>query len=310
MGSPELAVFPLQVLILNGHEVAAVYTCPDKPGRRGRDPLPTPVKQAALALDLPVIQPASLKNVMVQEELADLKPEVVIVAAYGQILPQEVLDIPPYGCINIHPSLLPKYRGAAPVQAAILSGERFAGVSVMLLDAGWDTGPVFCRAQIPVMDRDTTLSLSPRLFQAGAFMLLDVLSALPGGKRIPLPQDNEEASYFPEITREEARLDWNLSAVDIWRKVRAYQPWPEAYTLWEGKQLKIIEAIPVGGDENLEPGVVVAVPSGEKGSGIFPGVAAGRGVLKLSRVQIEGKRAVTGDEFIRGYRDFIGSMLN
>jgi methionyl-tRNA formyltransferase len=309
MGSPELAVFPLQALILNGYEVAAVYTRPDKPGGRGREPLPTPVKKAALDLKLPVIQVASLKNAPAREQLAGLKPEAVVVAAYGQMLPQEVLDIPRYGCLNIHPSLLPQYRGASPVQAAILSGDRFAGVSVMLLDAGWDTGPVFCRAQIPILEGDTTFSLSPRLFQAGTFMLLDVLASLPSGERAPVPQDQAKASYYPEITREEARIDWHASAVDIWRRVRAYQPWPEAYTLWQGKQVKIIEAAPIPGEVTLDIGKVVAIPSAGNTAGTFPGVAAGQGILKLLKVQIEGKRPMAADEFIRGQRDFIGSVL-
>jgi methionyl-tRNA formyltransferase len=310
MGSPDLAVFSLQALILNGHEVAAVYTRPDKPGGRGRDPLSTPVKKAALALNLPVRQPASLKNAQVQEQIAELKPEAVVVAAYGQILPPEVLNIARYGCLNIHPSLLPRYRGASPVQAAILSGDCFAGVSVMLLDAGWDTGPVFCQAQIPILEQDTTLSLSPRLFQAGTFMLLDVMAALPSGKRVPLPQDQARSSYFPEITREEAKIDWQLPAGDIWRRVRAYQPWPEAYTLWAGKQLKIVEALPVAGSEILEPGRVLALAAEGNSAGIFPGVAAGQGVLKLLKVQIEGKRLMAGDEFMRGQRGFIGAMLH
>jgi methionyl-tRNA formyltransferase len=309
MGSPELAVFTLQALISDGHEVAEVYTRPDKPGGRGREELSTPVKKAALALNLAVRQPGSLKNALVQEQIAAQKPEAVVVAAYGQILPPEVLNIARYGCLNIHPSLLPKYRGASPVQAAILSGDCFAGVSVMQLDAGWDTGPVFCQAQVPILDQDTTLSLSPRLFEAGTFMLLDVLAALPSGKRAPLPQDQARASYFREITREEARIDWHLPAVDIWRRVRAYQPWPEAFTFWEGKQLKIIEALPVAGNENLEPGRVEALAAGGGSAGLFPGVAAGQGRLKLLKVQIEGKRIMAADEFMRGQRGFIGAVL-
>ncbi len=309
MGSPELAVITLQALIFNGHEIAAVYTRPDKPGGRGRDPLSTPVKKAALNLGLPVIEAASLKTASAGEQLAGFKPEAVVVAAYGQMIPQEVLDIPPYGCLNIHPSLLPRYRGASPVQAAILSGDLFAGVSVMLLDAGWDTGPVFCRAQVPVLDKDTTASLSPRLFQTGTYLLLDVMASLPSGNPRPVPQDQSEASYFPEITKEEAKIDWRSSAVDIWRQVRAYQPWPEAYSLWQGKQVKIIEAEPVAGEANPEPGKVVVLPAAGNSAGKFPCVAAGIGFLRLLKVQIEGKRIMAADEFMRGQRDFAGSRL-
>ncbi len=309
MGSPELAVIPLQALILNGHVIIAVYTRPDKPAGRGREPLATPVKKAALELNLPVVQAASLKNPQAAEQLAGLKPDAVVVAAYGQILPQAVLDIPRFGCINIHPSLLPKYRGASPVQAAILSGDDFAGVSVMRLDAGWDTGPIFCRAQIPILSQDTTASLSPRLFQAGSSMLLEVLASLPAGKRTAAPQNEAEASYFPEITKEEGRVDWRLPAVDIWRRVRAFQPWPEAYTSWQGKQLKILEAAPVPDIESPGPGRVVALPAELRDSGTSFGVGAGKGILGLVKVQLEGKRAMAADEFFRGQRDAAGSLL-
>jgi methionyl-tRNA formyltransferase len=309
MGSPELAVFPLQSLILNGHEIAAVYTRPDKPAGRGREPLATPVKKAALNLNLPLIQAASLKNPQAVEQLAGLKPEAIVVAAFGQILPQAVLDIPRYGCINIHPSLLPKYRGASPVQAAILAGDSFAGVSVMRLDAGWDTGPLFCRAQVSILSQDTTASLSPRLFQAGASMLLEVLASLPAGKRTAFPQNEAEASYFPEITREEGKIDWRLSSTVIWRRVRAFQPWPETYTSWQGKQLKIIEALPIVNGEALEPGRVAALSAHQNPAGCSWGVGTGQGILGILKVQIEGKRVMAAEEFIRGQRDFIGSML-
>jgi methionyl-tRNA formyltransferase len=227
-----------------------------------------------------------------------------------------VLELPRYGCINIHPSLLPKYRGASPVQAAILAGDVFAGVSVMLLDAGWDTGPVFCRAQVPILPQDTTASLSPRLFQAGSGLLLEVLASLPSGKRSPVPQNAAEATYFPEIKREEGKIDWRLSAPEIWRRVRAYQPWPETYTFWQGKQLKIQDAAPLtsGISADLlpgsaEPGRVVALPAEVAHSGAALGVGTGQGVLAVSRLQIEGKQAMSAKQFVRGQRDFIGSLL-
>jgi methionyl-tRNA formyltransferase len=309
MGSPDLAVITLNELILNRHEIAAVYTRPDKPAGRGREPLATAVKKAALELNLPVVQALSLKNPQAVEALAALKPEAIVVAAFGQILPPAVLSLPRYGCLNLHPSLLPRYRGASPVQAAILAGEKFAGISVMLLDAGWDTGPLYCRAQVPILPWDTTVSLSPRLFQIGSALLLDVLAALPAGKRQAAPQNEAEASYFPEITREEGKIDWRLSAEEIWRRVRAFQPWPEAYTSWQEKQLKISEVVPLSELESPGPGYVVSLAAQGKAAGLSWGVGTGKGILGVLRVQVEGKRSMTADEFIRGQRGFTGSVL-
>jgi methionyl-tRNA formyltransferase len=308
MGSPEFAIPVLQLLLLNRHNIPAVYTRPDKPAGRGRASLAPPVKEAALTWNLPVIQVPSLKTPEAAEQLAGFQPEAIVVAAFGQILPQAVLDIPSYGCLNIHPSLLPKYRGASPVMAAILAGDEFAGVSVMRLDAGMDTGPILSRAQIPLLARDTAGSLTPRLFQAGARMLLEVLAVLPRGKLLPEPQNNEEASYTREVTKEEGKIDWNLSAVDIWRRVRAYQPWPEAYTFWQGKQLKIIEAVPLTGEVSQGPGQLVALPSQKPIKAAF-GVGTGEGVLGVLKLQIEGKRPVSAEEFIRGQRNFLGTVL-
>jgi methionyl-tRNA formyltransferase len=309
MGSPEFAISPLKLLIANGHHIAAVYTRPDKPGGRGREPLATPVKQTALSLNLPVVQVPGFKKAEAVDQLAGYKPEAIVVAAFGQILPQSVLDIPCYGCLNIHPSILPKYRGPSPVIATLLAGDEFAGVSVMRLDAGMDTGPVFSRAQVPILAQDTAESLTARLFQIGAYMLLEVLALLPWDKAIPEPQNEAEATYTREITREDGRIDWSLSALEIWRRVRAYHPWPEAYTFWQGKQLKILEAIPLTGGKAPDVGRVVALlPTRNPAQAAF-GVETGDGVLGVKKVQIEGKRAMTAAEFIRGQRDFVGSIL-
>ena len=251
----------------------------------------------------------NFKNPAAVEQLARFRPEAIVVAAFGQILPQAVLDIPCYGCINIHPSLLPKYRGASPAAAAILAGDEFAGVSVMRLDAGMDTGPIFSRAQIPILPQDTAGSLTAKLFQIGARMLLEVLADLPGGKWLPEPQNDAEASYTREITKEEGRIDWELPAIDIWRQVRAYQPWPEAYTYWQEKQLKIIEAVPLSAKASGETGKVVALLSDQMQSGASFGIVTGNGLLGVLKVQIEGKRAITAGEFVRGQRDFIGAIL-
>jgi len=309
MGTPEYAIPPLEYLVFNHHEVVAVYTRPDKPAGRGLQSVSPPVKNAALSLGIPVFQTASFKNPETVEQLKNFRPEAIVVAAFGQILPQSVLEIPRYGCLNIHPSLLPKYRGPSPVPAAILAGDNFIGVSVMQLDAGMDSGPVFTRAQVSVFDHDTTATLLPKLFRIGAWMLLEVLVVLPAGKVLPEPQDHTMATITHEITREQGLIDWKQSAVEIWRRIRAYQPWPEAYTYWQGKQLKILEAVPLTGSPGTEAGRVIQIePAGGNLADGF-GVVTGSGILKVLKVQLQGKRAMTAAEFLRGQRGFIGSFL-
>jgi methionyl-tRNA formyltransferase len=307
MGSPEQAVFPLEQLLLNGHRIEAVYTRPDKPAGRGREILSTPVKRAALARDLPVVQVPSLKAPAAAEQLAAFKPEAIVVAAFGQLLPQTVLDIPRYGCLNVHPSLLPKYRGAAPVISSILAGDDFAGVSVMRLDAGMDSGPVFSRAQVPVLLNDTAESLTPRLFHIGTQILLEVLAQLPAGKIVPRPQDAALATYTGEIAREAGKIDWRLTAAEIGRMARAYQPWPEAYTFWQGKQITIKEAVVLPAADELAPGKVAALPQNAAGAAFAVGTGGGR--LGVIRLQIAGKKALSAAEFLRGQRDFLGAVL-
>jgi methionyl-tRNA formyltransferase len=307
MGSPDFTIDVLMLLQLNGHHITAVYTRPDKPAGRGREALPPPIKTAALALGLPVIQVANFKEPQAVEQLRDFKPQAIVVAAYGQLLPQSVLDIPQYGCLNIHPSLLPEYRGPSPVTAAILGGKEFAGVSVMLLDAGMDSGPVFYRSQIPLLDEDTAASLTPKLFKIGAGMLLEVMAQLSGGNIKPQKQDGSLATITGEVEKSDGLIEWNLPAVQIWRQVRAYQPWPEAYTVWQGKQLKIKEAVPLKTADKLEPGRVMPISSAAPGIGFAVGSA--EGILGIKTVQIEGKRAMSAAEFLRGQKDFIGLKL-
>jgi methionyl-tRNA formyltransferase len=305
MGTPDFGVTPLQHLVLNQYEVAAVYTQPDRVAGRGRSLVSSPVKKAAEDLGLPVIQPSSFREKEVVAELASLKPDVIVVAAFGQILPQSVLDIPEYGCINMHPSLLPEFRGASPVTAAILAGDEFTGVSIMLLDAGMDTGPVLAQAQIPISARDTTGSLTSKLSLIAAQLLLEVLPSWVKGELTPRPQNDAEATYCGTIAKEEGEIDWSLPAADIWRRVRAFQPWPGSYTRWQGKQLKIIEAVPLPGEETLRAGQVVAFQKGEAGFRI----GTGEGVLGVLRVQLEGKRAMSAGEFLRGQRKIAGAVL-
>ena len=305
MGTPEFAVSPLEHLILNRYRVAAVYTRPDKVAGRGRSLASSPVKRVAMRWKLPMVQPVSFREAGVVEQLAGFCPDVVVVAAFGQILPQSVLDIPRYGCINIHPSLLPKFRGASPVAAAILAGSEFTGVSIMLMDSGLDTDPVLARAQIAISAQDSTGSLTTKLSLIAARLLLEVLPRCSRDELTPRPQDEAEATYSSVLSKKEGAIDWHQSAVDIWRQVRALHPWPGCYARWQGRQLKIIKAVPLPGERTLEAGQVAAV---NKEGAVF-GVNTGDGVLGILRVQLEGKRAMSAAEFHRGQRQFIGAIL-
>jgi len=305
MGSPGFAVPPLEHLILNHYQVAAVYTQPDKPAGRGRSLVSTPVKRTAIAHKLPVIQPASLKDAAAVAQLAGFHPDIIVVAAFGHILPQPVLDLPRYGCINLHPSLLPRFRGASPVASAILAGDDFTGVSVMLMDKGLDTGPILARAQIPISALDTTGSLTAKLSLIAAQLLLEVLPHWLRGELTPQPQNEAEAIYSASISKEAGEINWHLPAVDIWRRVRAFYPWPGCYARWREKQLKIIEAVPLPGEGTVEVGQVVAI----EGTKAAFGVGTGSGILGVVTVQMEGRRAMSAADFLRGQRQFVGTML-
>jgi methionyl-tRNA formyltransferase len=305
MGTPDFAVPALEKLIDGGYEVAAVYTQPDKAAGRGRVVEEPPVKKAALRHNLTVLQPENFKSAETKRQLLELKPDTIVVAAFGQILPRSVLEIPAFGCINIHPSLLPKYRGVAPVPAAILNGEEFTGVSIMLMDKGIDTGPVLTSVHVPVLQQDTTETLMQKLANTSAQLLLDTLPGWFRKEITPQLQNNGEATYTKMLTKEAGEIDWKLPAVQIWRQVRAYQPWPGSYTRWQGKQLKILEAVPLTGEVTGEAGTVLNVNKNEAAFG----VVTGNGILGVKKVQMEGKKAVTADEFLRGQRQFIGAKL-
>jgi methionyl-tRNA formyltransferase len=303
MGSPRFAVPSLEYLVSGGYEVAAVYTQPDRTGGRGRSLAASPVKEAALALGLTVVQPESLKAPDAVEQLADFKPEIIVVAAFGQMLPESVLSLPRLGGLNVHASLLPKFRGASPVAAAILAGEGFSGVSIMLIEERMDSGPVLARAQIPIADIDTTDSLGEKLSVVGAGLLGEVLVGWTRGELSPQPQDEAKATYCRPIAKDDGEIDWYLSALEIWRRVRAFYPWPGCFTRWRGKTLKIIEAAPLSPKTSAKAGEVVALDSGGFGIG------SGEGTLNVLKVQLEGKQALSAAEFLRGQRDFIGAVL-
>ena len=302
MGTPEFAIAPLRNLVLNSYEVAAVYTKKDKLSGRGQEMSFSAVKREALALSLKVVQPGSLRKPEALVELASFAPDIIVVAAFGQILPPEVLSLPRFGCINIHPSLLPRHRGAAPVVSTILTGDAWGGVSIMRMDEGLDTGPILTRSQVLVRSDDTTASLSERLSLMSAYMLADILPQWMRGEIKPQPQDDTMATYFRPIAKEAGEINWHLPAVDIWRQVRAYQPWPGSFTRFNAKVLKILEVWPIECDAPNPAGTVVALGKG-------CGVVTGSGILELRRLQIEGKQAMSAADFIRGQRGFIGSIL-
>lgn len=304
MGTPQFAVPMLESLVTSTCQLVAVYTQPDRPAGRGHRAAVSPVKKAALARGLPVIQRQSLKPKEAVEELAGFQPDLIVVAAYALILGAEVLALPAFGCLNVHFSLLPRHRGAAPVASAILCGDETTGVTVMLMDCGMDTGPIVAQEQVTVSPEDTTESLSFRLAGAGAALLLGVLPKWVGGELKPQAQDESRATYSKLIAAEDGEIDWSLSAIELRRRVRAYSPWPGSYTWWQGRRLKIYEAVPCEGVIIGEPGQVMALtePPGA-------GVITGDGILRLVQVQLEGKQRMPIPDFLRGQRDFDGSVL-
>ena len=308
MGTPEFAVPALNALLRDGYDVVGVLTRQDQPAGRGQQIEISPVKQAARESGLPIQQPRTLRSADALAALTALAPDLIVVAAYGLILPQAVLDLPRFGCVNVHGSLLPRHRGAAPIAAAILAGDAEAGVSIMLMDAGVDTGPVLGTAALPIASDDTTGSLTAKLARLGGELLIATLPRYLAGEIVPQPQPTDGATYAPRLEKEAGKINWREPAAIIERKVRAYQPWPSAYTSWNGQRLKILRAGGTGegqgaGSGGRNPGEVIA---GERGA---VGVVTGDGVLWLEEVQAAGKRPMLASAFVAGARGFIGSRL-
>jgi methionyl-tRNA formyltransferase len=305
MGSPGFAVPSLESLVRANHDITVVYTQPDRPAGRGRFLVAPPVKLAAREIGLPVVQPESMKSPETLSQLAGFKPDVIVVCAFGQILTQAVLDVPLYQCVNVHFSLLPRHRGASPVAAAIIAGDEYTGVSIQLVRAKLDTGPVLASAAVPVSPRDNTGTLTAKLSVVGAHLLDEALLGWFRRDREPRPQDDSKATYISRIKREEGEIDWHLTALEIWRRVRAFNPWPGSYTIWQGKQLKILDAVPVSTDLAPEPGQVVSLDSREA----VLGVGTREGVLGILEVQLEGGKAMSASDFLRGHRELTGASL-
>ena len=312
MGSPEFAVPSLAAVHKGGYRIVGVYTQTDKPSGRGKTIDMPPVKQYAVANGLPVFQPATLKNPQALTDLTLLEPDVLIVAAYGKILPDSIVNLAPFGCINVHPSLLPLYRGATPIPASILNGDTETGVSIMMIKPGpVDSGPLLAQTKTPIDSSDTTGTLTKKLADTGAELLVNTLHEWlqhqgDDQKITPVEQDSSKATVVKLIKKEDGEIDWALPARHIWLHVRAYNPWPTAYTRWNGKLLKILEAEPTKEMESdKKHGTIIAL----KQKDLMCGVITGGGILGLKTLQLEGRNATSSTSFINGAKDFIGSVL-
>jgi methionyl-tRNA formyltransferase len=295
-GTPEFSVPALEALLASRHRVLAVYTQPDRPAGRGQQVTMSAVKQCALGHQLAVEQPQTLKDPAAVERLAQWSADMMIVVAYGLLLPKAVLETPRLGCVNIHASLLPRWRGAAPIQRAIQAGDKESGVTIMQMDVGLDTGPMLLERVTPLDPRETAASLHDRLAALGAAAIIEAIDAIAAGVASPREQPKEGATYAAKIRKEEALIDWSRAAVDIDRQVRAFNPWPIAETRLNGQQLRVWEAVALANRSSAAPGTVISTST----AGIE--VATGAGTLQLTRVQAAGRKAMPAADFLKAHR--------
>ena len=309
MGTPDFSVPALKALVEAGHQVIAVVTQPDKPKGRGKEVQMTPVKIQAMEYGIPVYQPAKVREASFVEVLKGLEADVYVVIAFGQILPKAVLELPKYGCINIHASLLPKYRGAAPIQWCVIDGEGETGITTMMMDVGLDTGDMLEKAVIPIEEKETGGSLHDKLSMAGGDLILSTLKKLEEGTLVRTPQTDEGTCYAKMLTKSLGDIDWNQGAVSIERLIRGLNPWPSAYTMWNGKTIKIWAADVIAGREAADFLSESGVPAE---TGTAPGtvvcsdkrglvVCTGGGLLSIRELQMEGKKRKDTPAFLRGY---------
>jgi methionyl-tRNA formyltransferase len=309
-GTPSFAVPTLERLIGAGHSVPLVVTQPDRPRGRGMEVAVSPVKDAAIRLGIAVLQPATIKNnAEFRDQLAAIKPDAIIVVGYGHIIPQWIIDLPRLGNLNLHASLLPKYRGAAPIQWAIANGESITGVTTMRIDAGLDTGDILMQREIPIGPDDTAETLGPNLASIGADLMVETLRGLENGQVRPAPQDHSQATLAPILKKEDGRMDFARSANDLFNRLRGFQPWPGAFTIFKGKTLQVHRARPLQHAVQLTPGEVAV-----EGTHLFVGCGENKAkdtdtALELVEIQLEGKRRMTAQEFINGYRPKSGDHL-
>lgn len=302
-GTPEFAASSLQALLDTEHEICAVYTQPDRPAGRGRKLTPSPVKQLALQHQIPVEQPENFKNEQDRQRLEHYQADVMIVVAYGLLLPQRILDAPKHGCINVHASLLPRWRGAAPIQRAILAGDKETGVCIMQMEAGLDTGPVLAEVRCAIADTETAASLHDRLAELGANTLVEALTDLPARQRNAQVQDDANTTYASKLDKSEALIDWQKSAAEIDRQIRAFNPWPVSFTQWKEQPLRIWQASLVTGNSQSSAGTVLSVTK----HGID--VATGNGIIRLQQLQAPGKKAMSVADFINANRIEVDETL-
>ena len=301
MGTPEFAVTALKQIVDAGHEVVSVYTQPDKPKGRSGKPAPSPVKQFAVDKNIPVLQPVKLREAENAEQLRSLAPDMIVVAAYGQILSEEILNIPRLGCVNIHASLLPKYRGAAPIERSILDGEAKTGVTTMMMAKGLDTGDILEQAETEILPTDTGESLTERLAEMGGELILSTMEKLEKSELTPIPQKDEDSTYAQMLNKEMGLLDFSRPAAELERTIRALIPWPCAYTMLDGKQIKLLGAEVV--ETSGEPGTVAEVTKKS-----FT-VACGEKGLRLKKLQPEGKKPMDTAAFLNGNHLTVGTRL-
>nr|WP_245742287.1 methionyl-tRNA formyltransferase [Fontibacillus panacisegetis] len=309
MGTPDFAVPSLESLIKEGYNVVGVVTQPDRPQGRKKILTPTPVKEAALKYGLPVLQPQRMRSPEAVEELAALSPDLIVTAAYGQILPAAVLEMPQYGCLNVHGSLLPKYRGGAPIQRSIINGEKETGITLMYMAEGLDTGDMIAKSVVPIEDKDTSGTIFEKLSIAGAKLLIEQLPRVLDGTADRIPQNDEESTYARNLSREDERIDWSASSREVFNRVRGLVPFSGGFTLWNEEVFKIWEiAKPtqagVGSSSGEVPGTVLHL----SGDGIE--VKTGDGSVLLTRVQPAGKKTMETSEFIRGGLMKKGTVLS
>jgi methionyl-tRNA formyltransferase len=301
MGTPQFAVPPLKALAAAGNEIAGVVTRIDKPAGRGRNVAAPAVKTAAVQMGLPVYQPKRVREPAFIDELRKLDPEVIVVAAYGQILPKEVLVLPKYGCINIHASLLPAYRGAAPINWAIIRGDAVTGVTIMQMDEGMDTGAVLTQENLPIDPRDTSGTLTEKLSTLGARLITKTLPLVQSGILKPMAQDESKVTLAPLLNKEDGLVDWTLPAADIHNRVRGFSPWPGAYTFLNGDMIKILETEALPGER--EPALMH-----QRADNTLE-VGTGKGLLRILRIQPAGKKPMQTADFLRGHRGIEGEKF-
>ena len=306
MGTPDIARTTLETLINDGHDIVAVVTREDKPRGRGNVMTPTPVKMLSVEHGIPTYTPSTLSDDAFMAVLDMHKPDLIVVVAYGKILPKKVLDYPKHGCINLHVSLLPAYRGAAPIQRAIMNGDKLTGVSVMYMDVGLDTGDVIDTYEIPISLTDTSEDIHDRAATDGSKLLSDVIVRIGEGRATRTPQDHEKATYAAKIEREDAKIDFNMNASLAQCRIRGVTPFPGAFCMHRGKMLKVVECIPLDSKTNATPGTVLDVSG--NGDGCID-VAFVEGVLRITRIKPEGKGVMSAGDFVRGRKIEKGEIL-